>query len=286
VAIRAEGTPMDTREGRIYLSILHLLADDNDSLALRTLLMLRDNRIGTESYSAIYNLALNGGETFSKTAHKVMVDHGLIPRLGERIAGEAREIQNIIDTHRERFETLAGSSGSENLLSALQDLAEDVIHDADSRTEVLSFLESIVVETDSTNHVELLRVLSSSLEDKEQELDSERVNIMTMHKAKGLTANAVILVAAEDEYIPGGQIGEREGDERRLLYVSLSRARHFLVVTYCEGRTGRQRYTGRTSGQPRRTLTRFLRDAPIAPIDGASFIEQLELQLMTESDGG
>ena len=96
VAIRAEGTPMDTREGRIYLSILHLLADDNDSLALRTLLMLRDNRIGTESYSAIYNLALNSGETFSNTAHKVMVDHRLIPRLGERIAGEVREIQSAL----------------------------------------------------------------------------------------------------------------------------------------------------------------------------------------------
>ena len=275
VAIRVEGTPMDTKEGRIYLSVLHLLADDNDSLALRTLLMLRDNRIGMESYSAIYNLALNNDETFSKAVHRVMVEPGLIPRLGERIAGEVREIRNIIDTHRERFETLTDSSGSEDLLNVLQDLAEDVIHDTDSRTEVLHFLESIIVETNSTNHVELLRVLSSSLEDKEQELDSGRVNIMTTHKAKGLTASAVILIAAEDEYIPGSQIGEREGDERRLLYVSLSRARHFLAVTYCERRTGRQKYTGRTSGQLRRTLTRFLRDAPIAPIDGANFVEQL-----------
>ena len=99
---------------------------------------------------------------------------------------------------------------------------------------------------------------------------------MTMHKAKGLTASAVIIVAAEDEYIPGRQLGEKEGDERRLLYVSLSRARHFLAVTYCERRTGQQRHTGRTSGQSRRTLTRFLRDAPVAPIDGASFIKRLE----------
>jgi DNA helicase-2/ATP-dependent DNA helicase PcrA len=118
-------------------------------------------------------------------------------------------------------------------------------------------------------------MLSSSLEDEEQELDSESVNIMTMHKAKGLTADAVIIIAAEDEYIPGRQIGEREGDERRLLYVSLSRARHFLAVTYCERRTGQQKHTGRTSGQLRRTLTRFLRDAPIIPINGADFMGQL-----------
>jgi len=275
MTIQVEGTPMDVSEGRVYLSVLRLLVDDSDSLALRTLLMLRDNRIGKESCSALYDLARNNDETFSKTAHRIMVEPGLIPRLGERIAGEVREIQNIIDTHRERFATLIGSSEPEDLLSSLRDLAEDIIQDANTRTEVLRFLESIVTETNSTNHVELLRLLSSSLEDKEQELDSERVNIMTMHKAKGLTASAVILIAAEDEYIPGSQTGEKEGDERRLLYVSLSRARHFLAVTYCDHRTRYQKYTGRTSGSSRRTLTRFLRDAPIASIDGESFVGRL-----------
>ena len=109
----------------------------------------------------------------------------------------------------------------------------------------------------------------------EQELDLEKINIMTMHKAKGLTAKAVIIIAGEDEYIPGRQIGEQEGDARRLLYVSLSRARHFLAVTYCERRIQHQRYTGRTSGNTRRTLTRFLIDAPITPANGERFVEQL-----------
>jgi len=268
VAVRVEGTPLDKDEGRIFLSVLHLLADDNDSLALRMLLMLRNNRIGEKSYFALYNLARHNAETFSKTVRRVMEKPDLIPRLGGRIASEMREIQNILDGHRDRFECLADSSEPQELLSALRDLADDVIEDTDNRAEVLQFLESIVAETNSTDHRELLRALSSSLEDAEQELDSESVNIMTMHKAKGLTASAVIVIAAEDEYIPGRQIGEKEGDERRLLYVSLSRAQHFLAVTYCERRTGQQRHTGRTSGRLRRTLTRFLRDAPIKPING------------------
>jgi len=275
VAVRVGGTPLDTTDGRIFLSVLRLLADDNDSLALRTLLILRDNRIGKASYSALYNLAHNNAETFSKTVRRVMKEPGLIPRLGGRIAGEMQEIQNILDKHQDRFESLADSSDPQDLLGPLRDLADDVIKDTDSRAEVLQFLESIVKETNSTDHRELLRALSSSLEDVEQELDSESVNIMTMHKAKGLTAKAVIVIAAEDEYIPGRQIGEKEGDERRLLYVSLSRAQHFLAVTYCERRTGQQRHTGRTSGQSRRTLTRFLRDAPITPINGEDFMRQL-----------
>lgn len=277
VAVRVEGTPLDTSEGRIFLSFLRLLAEDNDSLALRTLLILRDNRIGKESCSALYNIACDNGETFSEAARKVMTDPGLIPRLGGRISSDMQEIQNVLDRHRDRFETLTDSSESEDLLDALRDLAEDVIRDTDNRTEVLGFLESIMAGTNPTNHTDLLRSLSSSLKDEEQELDPERVNIITMHKAKGLTAKAVIIVAAEDEYIPGRQIGEKEGDERRLLYVSLSRARHFLIVTYCDRRTQQQRHTGRTSGQLRRTLTRFLRDAPITPIDGTSFVGQLEV---------
>jgi DNA helicase-2/ATP-dependent DNA helicase PcrA len=275
VAVRVEGTPLDILEGRIFLSVLHLLADNNDSLALRTLLMLRDNRIGKESYTALYDLARNNGETFSGATRKVMVEPELIPHLGRRIASEMREIQNILDRHRVLFESLADSLEPQDLLCALRNLADDIIQDEEKRAEVLQFLESIVAETNSTNHVELLRVISSSLEDEEQELDSESVNIMTMHKAKGLTASAVIIIAAEDEYIPGRQIGDREGDERRLLYVSLSRARHFLLITYCERRTGRQKHTGRTSGQSRRTLTQFLRDAPVVPINGESFVEQL-----------
>ena len=275
VSVQVGGTPLDTEQGRIFLSVLRLLADDKDSLALRTLLMLRDNHMGMESYSKIYSLACEIGDTFYSIVSNVATEPGLIKQLGARIRCEMYEIQDIIERHREHFKALLDSSSSDELLDSLRVLAVDIIEDPNVQTILLQFLESIIKETNSTNHIELLRGFSSSLENEEQELDSERVNIMTMHKAKGLTANAVVIIAAEDEYIPGRQTGEKEGDERRLLYVSLSRARHFLAVTYCERRTGPQRYTGRTRGQNRRTFTRFLKDAPIAPINGKAFVESL-----------
>jgi len=231
VAVQVGGTPLDTAEGRIFLSVLRLLADENDNLALRTLLILRDNRIGKATYSMLYKLALGNSQTFSQAVQSVVSEPGLVPRIGQRLYREMVKIQNIVNRHRGLFEDLTGSSEPVDLLGALHGLAEDVIENAEKRMEVVRFLESIVKETESANHIELLRTLSSSLEDEEQELDPARVNIMTMHKAKGLTANAVIIIAAEDEYIPGRQAGTGEGDERRLLYVSLSRARHFLVVT-------------------------------------------------------
>ena len=96
-----------------------------------------------------------------------------------------------------------------------------------------------------------------------------------MHKAKGLTADTVIIVAAEDEHIPGRQTQEPQlGDERRLLFVSLTRAKHHLFITYCTKRLGQQRMLGRNTGRRDRTLTQFLRDTPLHPEVGNEYIKQ------------
>jgi DNA helicase-2/ATP-dependent DNA helicase PcrA len=82
-------------------------------------------------------------------------------------------------------------------------------------------------------------------------------------------------MTAEDEYIPGKQSGTGEDDERRLLYVSLTRARQRLLITYANHRTGQQRHTGRTSGETVRTLTPYLRDGPLKPRDGNAYVQDL-----------
>src|SRR5262249_3912484 len=115
-----------------------------------------------------------------------------------------------------------------------------------------------------------------SSETIEQEVEEGKVNVLTMHKAKGLDAKAVIIIALEDELIPGRAQGEEEiADERRLLYVSLTRARHSLFMTYCDRRTGQQQHTGRTSGTAPRTLTMFLREGPVTPHDGDQYLQML-----------
>jgi superfamily I DNA/RNA helicase len=97
------------------------------------------------------------------------------------------------------------------------------------------------------------------------------VRIMTMHKAKGLSASAVFVVGVEDEYVPGrGEIDE----ERRLLYVSLTRARKYLFITYCKNRIGQQRHSGfLKTNTTKRNLSRYIRDIPtINPLKGEDFL--------------
>ena len=275
VEIQITSSPLDIKEGRMLLSFLNLLINPNDNLAIRTLLILRDTKIGSVISSQIYMLARKKNFTFSETIYKIMDKPSLISRFGKRISIEMQKIQEILNKHKSEFDSLNDSSTTKDLKKAIRNLSQDVIFNIDKLNEIHSFLDTIIDETLLNSHKDLIPTLNSPLEDKEQEICKDKVNIITMHKAKGLTAKGVIIVGAEDEYIPGTSEGELEDDVRRLLYVSLSRAKHYLAITYCNRRTGNQRYTGRTSGQLRRNLTRFLVYCSIDPIDGMKYAQQL-----------
>ena len=269
VASRTDYTaPLDYTEGRELLGYLRLLANHNDHLAWRTLLKVRKNFIGAEAISAVYDWALRQGITFTAALKEIQNAPDHLPRLGSRLCVEIKAISDLVS----QFSTKISESG--DLMDSIRQLAEHVIPDIEKREEILACLQEIMETSDEQNLVDLLSALSASMEDKEQEIDHEKVNILTMHKAKGLTADVVFLVGAEDEYIPGNQLGEeKQGDERRLLYVSLTRARYKLFITHCKRRIGQQKYTGRTSGKLKRTLCRFLTDTPVATQSGSDYLE-------------
>jgi superfamily I DNA/RNA helicase len=86
-----------------------------------------------------------------------------------------------------------------------------------------------------------------------------RVTFTTMHGAKGLSADVVFLLQAEHQVIPGTAAGPDFDEARRLLYVSMTRARKRLVITACYRRVGPQRFVG-SEEMVTRSLTRFLVD--------------------------
>ena len=160
------------------------------------------------------------------------------------------------------------------MISVIRSAAECIIANEEDRDTVLSRFEQAANSLETMSIEELVRSIGIASEEIEQEMEVGKVNILTMHRAKGLTAEAVIVVATEDQYIPGVAKGEEIGDERRLLYVSLTRARHHLFITYCDKRIGQQSHTGRDSGKVARSLTRFLVDCPYTPKDGRSFVSK------------
>jgi DNA helicase II / ATP-dependent DNA helicase PcrA len=83
----------------------------------------------------------------------------------------------------------------------------------------------------------------------------DKVRVMTMHSAKGLEAQIVFIPAAEDDLIPGGNTNIEE--RRRLFYVSITRSKRSLLLSWASQRTGREihRRGGRMLGKEK---SRFL----------------------------
>jgi superfamily I DNA/RNA helicase len=73
----------------------------------------------------------------------------------------------------------------------------------------------------------------------------------------GTLADIVYVLQVEDEVIPGEAKGHEFDESRRLLYVSLTRAKKRLVVCACTRRTGPQRFAGQSIAEQRH-LSRFV----------------------------
>lgn len=76
-------------------------------------------------------------------------------------------------------------------------------------------------------------------QDSKEEDTTEKVTLMTIHAAKGLEFGNVFIVGVEDDLLPSmmakDSLREFE-EERRLLYVAITRAKRFCMMTYAASR--------------------------------------------------
>jgi DNA helicase-2/ATP-dependent DNA helicase PcrA len=90
---------------------------------------------------------------------------------------------------------------------------------------------------------------------------------MTYHRAKGLEFDAVFLPRLLDGELPfrSGRSRAPEDEERRLLYVGVTRARRHLFVTWPLGSKPRSPFVTELSGIPEGTRRPFGEPKPAAP---------------------
>jgi DNA helicase-2/ATP-dependent DNA helicase PcrA len=256
--------PLNSPSGRRVLCLMRLVVHPRDHLSWRVLLS-QEEGIGDSTLAALYDMSVKNGWGFSETLRRVSSAPTMLPRRGEFLTGRISSIESLL--------ARIGTPDDNHLEEWLSNVTEEVIEDPADRTSVTELFRSVIESSGSMSLSELLRNLNSSLGDKEQEREIGKVAIMTMHQAKGLTADAVILAGAEDELIPGRN---KRDEDRRLLYVSLTRAKKHLYVTYCQKRLPPQSYTGRTPGKTDRTLTELLSGGPYPPENGHVFCRSIQ----------
>lgn len=96
------------------------------------------------------------------------------------------------------------------------------------------------------------------------------VRIMGMGRAKGLTVKATIVAAVEDNVIPRPEADVAE--ERRLLYVAMTRPRSYLYITWARRRRGPTARAGKPQVWGLRRHSPFLDGGPVESTDGPRFL--------------
>jgi len=98
--------------------------------------------------------------------------------------------------------------------------------------EYLRVLKDIIVNSELTKETEILDNLLLS---EDYETNTKGVNLMTIHKAKRLEFKCVFIISLNDGLIPSSIKTEANiKEERRLLYVAMTRAKEFLYLSSAE----------------------------------------------------
>ena len=94
----------------------------------------------------------------------------------------------------------------------------------------------------------------------ENSSEGDKVNLMTMHAAKGLEFDVVYIAGCDDHIIPSARSLEENpaniAEERRLFYVAITRAKKILIINTAQERMN-------TVGESKRCIpSRFLEEIP------------------------
>lgn len=194
-------TVLDEAHGRRLLTMLRLVANRRDHLAWRTRLKLQDG-LGPRTAAPIYAFARREGITYSDAIHRLNeyaeeIPSQQLPRL-HQLLQSTNNTADLLKALLERLESENGGASSTTLLEVITEAASTEIIEEDGRAEVVAFVENAINAGGISKLDDLFASLSVDHTEGDPELDTEKVNILTMHQAKGLTTDVVFIISAED----------------------------------------------------------------------------------------
>ena len=249
----------DRKEIKDILAYLSVINSTGDSLRLKRIINEPKRKIGAATVDAVealseasgltmYEIMARAGEyeLLAKSRDKLIQFVTLIEGLksGAHLPSELIERVFCDTGYREMlaaegFEGEGKISNVNELISAATEY-ERRMADAGEEATLSGFLEEISLVSDVDKYDE----------------NADAVVLMTIHAAKGLEFPIVFLAGMEDGIFPGTQnMGDREemSEERRLMYVAVTRAKEQLYITHAHNRL----MYGRTGYNP---LSVFVRD--------------------------
>lgn len=288
----------DRAEIRDVIAWLRLLANGDDDLAFIRAMTVPRRGIGSGTIEALGHYAARRHASF----FAVSAEEGLAGCLQPRQLESVREFARFVGHMQKRARMEPAADVLAALLAAIGYEKWLLTHCEHREAEVKwrnvsDFSDWIGrrAQQDGKNLIELTQTVAlASMLDKEDP-DFDGVQLATLHAAKGLEFPHVFLIGAEEGLLPhqssidAGQIDE----ERRLMYVGITRARRSLNVTWCERRKmGKEHRTCEPSrfiaemGEDVDIKGREQRNAPLSKEEGRARLAGLMAMFETSQKPG
>lgn len=244
----------ERKEVKDVISYLRLVASDNDDSAFTRIINLPSRKFGAASLKKLTEFAENRGTSLYR-ALKMAVEEGDATFSRPPM----RAFIELIEEARRLADKIPVSELTDRLLvdSRLADLYR--LDEKEERLENVSELINAMKEYERGQRDDGDMTLTGYLQEialytnADAGNDSDRIRLMTIHQSKGLEFDNIFITGLTEGTFPNHRsIRERrqdgEEEERRLMYVAVTRGRNMVYLSESEGYlndTGAMKYPSR-----------------------------------------
>ena len=221
------------------VAYLRLIYQSKDDLAFERIVNNPKRSIGDSSVKLIHEYSKKNKLNLESSSRKMLEENLIKPKTKvglnlflDLLLKWRNDLQIKKINHVKLLQTILDESGYSAMLKNKKDLENE------NRLENIKELLSAMKEFDNLESFLEHVSLATSVD---QEWDGEKVNMMTMHAAKGLEFDSVFLPGWEEGLFPHQKSIEEKGqngleEERRLAYVGITRAKKKAYISFSMNR--------------------------------------------------
>jgi DNA helicase-2/ATP-dependent DNA helicase PcrA len=261
------------KEVKDAVSYFRLTLNPDDDEALRRVINIPARGIGETTLKKLTSAAIEHRVSIwtvltNAADYDLSINKGTLTKLG-MFADKINELMRISQGGKPVDEVVSSIYESVGLMAMyMSDNTPESISKRENLQELLNGAADFVeqrMEQDMGDQCTMADFLSdislaTDADTKEADGDDEKVTLMTIHAAKGLEFGNVFVVGVEEDLLPSAMSKDSQAEveeERRLLYVAITRAKRFCMLSYASSRF-------RNGSSVTTSPSRFLRDIDAA----------------------